>query len=254
MTPIHFVESGKGFPIVLLHGFCESHEIWPDLVPELVTGYRVLMPDLPGFGKSPLLKHSFELHDIAHLLFNWLDELRIDQCVLIGHSLGGYITLDMANHQPNRFKGIGLFHSTTYPDSPEKKQSRDAVNEFVEKHGVKAFIKIFVPGLFHKPDHLATREVFRIANEAPAASIIGYNNAMKNRPSQVMFIKEYQRPILIIAGLEDKIITHESLLEQQRLNPLIDLYVLEQTGHMGMYENKEKSVEIIRNFIELSTF
>ena len=251
MYPIHFVERGIGKPIILLHGFCETHEIFNEFSISLANDYRIIIPDLPGFGNSPLTKEFFTLHDISKTMCDWLDAIHIDSCILIGHSLGGYITLDMANFQPNRFEGIGLFHSTANSDTPEKKAGRDAVNDFVERNGVEAFTKTFVPGLFFNPDHEAVRPVNEIAKLTKARSIIGHNLAMKGRPAHLDFLSNSEKPILIIAGEHDSIIPIATLHEQSRLNAMIQFNALPETGHMGMYECANRASQIIKDFADL---
>ncbi|NJN42465.1 MAG: alpha/beta hydrolase [Flammeovirgaceae bacterium] len=254
MALVHFVEKGSGPPIIFLHGFCESLEVWNDFASQLAQNYRIIMPDLPGFGKSVPLHGPFELHDVGLALLTWLDALGITSCLLIGHSLGGYVTLDMANHQPERFAGIGLIHSTAYADTLEKKSGRDLVNDFVKRNGTEPFIKSFVPGLFANPGHEAAVVVKKIANQTNPQSIIDYNLAMKNRRPQLDFLTYNQNPVLIVGGENDSIIPIATLHEQSRLNSRIQFHSLKDTGHMGMFESPLIMSQIIQNFADLCNF
>src|SRR6185295_19424601 len=144
MNRIYYEEKGNGRPLVLIHGFCETHEIWDRFAENLSGAFRVLLPDLPGFGKSSIPPTPFTVRDIGLLMLSWLDELQLEAPVIIGHSLGGYVVLAMANAQPGRFPGFGLFHSTAYADSEEKKENRNKVIDFVGRNGVQPFIDSYV--------------------------------------------------------------------------------------------------------------
>ena len=254
MAKIHFVEKGSGSPIVLLHGFCETNDVWDEFSSPLSQNYRIITPDLPGFGNSAPIHGPFELNDIALTLLDWLDSLMLGSCLLIGHSLGGYITLAMARHQPERFAGFGLFHSTANADTPEKKDNRYKVNDFVQRNGAEAFIKNYVPGLFFDPGHEAVSMVRKIADRSKAQSIIDYNLAMTKRPSHLEFLSTFQNPILMIGGHNDSIIPIATLQEQSKLNSQIHFHAIQETGHMGMYESPSRTRQIIQNFAELCDF
>ena len=90
---LHFFEKGQGHPLIFLHGFCESGEMWRYFVDSLSTQYRVLCPDLPGFGNSPLTSPITSLEQVALQLEEWLDALQIQNPIVMGHSLGGYVAL-----------------------------------------------------------------------------------------------------------------------------------------------------------------
>ncbi len=93
---IYFREQGQGSPIILIHGFCETHEIWSGFDTKLSHYGRVISIDLPGFGNSPLPPTSFTIDVIAEIILKWLKDSQIKDPVLVGHSLGGYVVLAMA--------------------------------------------------------------------------------------------------------------------------------------------------------------
>ena len=112
MNQINHSEKGKGHPLVLIHGFCETNRIWDRFAENLSASYRILLPDLPGFGGSPLAAKPFSIADIGLQLLHWMDDLQLENPVVIGHSLGGYVTMAMASEHPGRLPGFGLFHSS----------------------------------------------------------------------------------------------------------------------------------------------
>lgn len=248
MYNVFFSERGEGFPLVLLHGFCETHQIWSSFTEELSKDFRVITPDLPGFGKSPLPEGRVSLDAIALQLLNWLDELQIRQCIVIGHSLGGYLTLSMAREKPDVIVGFGLFHSTAYADSEEKRKNRDRVFEFVQSNGTQPFINTFVPTLFYRKDNPAIEIVHQIASQTPHRTLLEYTLAMRDREDRVHFLHEYKGNSLLVAGKHDSIIPYEMIEAQAAMNPNCTFCMLDNSGHMGMFEDKLKAQRSICSF------
>ena len=234
--------------MVLIHGFCETHEIWNRFADNLSDTFRMLLPDLPGFGRSPLPRRSFTIQDIGMSMLGWLDELHLDRPVIIGHSLGGYVTMAMVDRQPDRFPGFGLFHSTAYDDSEEKKENRNKVIAFVKRNGVQPFIDSFVPGLFYQKGNPHEMEIHQIASRTPAETLIAYSAAMRDRPTQLALLESFPKPILMIAGEHDASIPYDQSSAQSSLMRFPLFFGLKDAGHMGMFENEPKSIKIVKDF------
>jgi len=252
MAQIFFKELGKGFPIVLVHGFCESHEIWCDVGVDLSAEFRVLMPDLPGFGKSPLPDGDLSLERVADILNEWLDSESISHCIMIGHSLGGYITLAMANKHPQRLTGFGLFNSSALADSDEKKANRDKLIGFIRKEGVALFIKTFVPSLFY-PDRIhefrtVVERIKQIGSETNPQTVVAYATAMKNRPDHMELLTRYHERLLLIAGEKDQNVPLEVSRAMAGKLESRNVHILPDTAHMGMYEQRKAASEGIATF------
>lgn len=246
MKPIFFKDQGKGFPLVLLHGFCETHQIWDGLVNELANDFRVIRPDLPGFGKSQLPAQPFTLDDVGGLLRDWLLGLRIKRPVIIGHSLGGYLALAIAQKDINLPAGLGLFHSTPFADSDEKKGNRNKTIDFVKRFGVAPFVETFIPGLFHQKENPAIDFVRKTALTTSLATLISYSEAMRDRPSREDLLKNYQGQVLVVAGMYDSVIPFSVLQQINVRAPETIFCPLEETGHMGMFENRPGSLDCFR--------
>lgn len=249
MSSISYTVKGKGIPVVLLHGFPMDRSVWNGLAEVLQTSYQVITPDLPGFGQSPLLAEGFTLETVATTLLAWLDELRLTDVVLIGHSLGGYVALAMAEQEPNRFKGLGLFHSTSYPDSDEKKESRTKTIDFIHRNGVLAFTSNFIQPLFANPDHPAIEEVRQLAIKSTTAAVVGYLQAMRDRADRETILKRFSKPVFILGGEHDKGIPASSL--ENQAGHCIDphLFIIPGIAHMGMFEAPEKTGVLLQGFL-----
>lgn len=254
MRPLNCIESGKGETVIFLHGFCETSDIWSDFQDRLSNEYHVVSIDLPGFGESTLPGFQFSLSDIAHNIKSFLDEKNLDHYVMIGHSLGGYIALAFAKQYQESIKGLGLFHSNVFIDSPEKKDSRTKLMDFIRKHGVGLFVKTFVPSLFYEKNIPPLKQlVERLRDKAAqtqASSVIEYSRAMRDRESSVEMIKNMKVPVMFIIGEEDGSVPLDKSLGQAVLPVNSHVLRLAETGHMGMFEKPEETNRFVEQFLK----
>ena len=249
MSRISFQEYGTGKPVILLHGFPFTKELWNDFAPALGEGYKIYTPDLPGFGGSEP-PSNYSIPTIAAELLTWIQEQGIEKCVVIGHSLGGYLALSMVAQAPDQFAGLILFHSTAKADNEEKKQSRDKVVEFIDRNGVEAFTSNSVLPLFADKNHPAIGVVKRMSALSNADSLKGYTRAMRDRNERVDVLKTFAKRTLFIVGKEDPGIPVESVRSQATTSSHVEVQVLDGVAHMGMYEAKNETLQIIRGFLK----
>lgn len=232
----------------MIHGFCETNEIWCQLTPLLSTNLSVYVPDLPGFGKSELLPGPFSIEDVARQMWNWLDATKVEKPILIGHSLGGYVALAMGRQRPDAVRGLGLFHSTALEDAPEKKENRNKVIEFISRHGVDPFLDTFVPSLFFKKDHPEFATVDKLCRQSTKDTVIAYTKAMRDRPDQRDFLKAFTGPMLFLGGSEDAFVTPEALETQSKMTKNGIFECISGVGHLGMIEDPVASARIVNGF------
>jgi len=249
MTSISFRVRGKGKALLLIHGFPFHQAIWEEYVEFLSKNFLVITVDLPGFGKSPSLPEPFTLAEVADALLVFLKSKEIDQVAVVGHSLGGYVALSMVEKKSELFSGLVLFHSTAYADSPEKKDSRTKVVEFVKKNGAEAFTTSFIPPLFANQNHPAIDKVKNIAGESSSETVIGYTLAMRNRPDQIKTLERFKNPTLFLAGKKDPGIPVDSVLKQASHCQNHRIHLLESAAHMGMFEFPEETAAQIKDFL-----
>ena len=235
-------------PILFLHGYCEGSWIWESVCQTLHKEYSCLALDLPGFANGDALPDELSILSIASIIWKKLDHQKIKTCILIGHSLGGYVALAMAELRPAEVKGLMLFHSTPFADSAERKENRNKVISFVEQHGSKSFLDSFAPGLFREPDSVVAQDFRKaIANASPEA-VTYYAKAMRDRPDRTAIFKALQIPKLVLGGRFDPIISPDVCRQIQEAGGDAELLILEASAHAGMLEEPEKSLEIIREF------
>ena len=247
MSLLFFKEKGIGPPLVFIHGFCETHEIWNNFVDCFITDFRVLTPDLPGFGKSEMLPTPFTIDDVGNAVARWLMDLQISSALIIGHSLGGYVTLSLTALHPELVRGFGLFHSTVFADSEEKRENRNRIIQFVQKNGVQPYIDTFVPGLFFDKSSPALQTVHDIASQTKLQPLIGYSQAMRDRPDRSVLLKN-EIPKILIAGVEDTLIAIQISREMAKIALNSSFFEMKDTAHMGFFEAKNECQMVTKRF------
>ncbi len=255
-TSISYRIEGTGEPIVLLHGFGEDSKIWNSQVEYLKEKYLVIIPDIPGSGKSTMLEglsQAITLGDYAVCIQALLLHEKITECFMFGHSMGGYITLAFVELYPNLVKGFGLIHSTAFADNEEKKQNRQKGIEMMEQYGAASFLKNTIPNLFgssFKEQH--PEVVQQLIDDSAQFSTLAcqqYYTAMMNRPDRQLALKNSKVPVLFVAGTEDVAAPLNDVLEQSKLPAISYIHVLDGVGHMGMLEAPEKISQYLDTFI-----
>ncbi len=253
MQKINYFESGQGFPLVFIHGFCESNKIWNDLSAELSEDYRIICPDLPGFGKSALPDNAFSLQQIGDLLVDWLKSLGITECIVIGHSLGGYISLEILRKHHEFVKSIGLFNSSAFADSPDKIDNRNKLIEFIKNNGVAPFLKTFVPSLFYPPTSKKYQAIIdEIENDGLSIkpdSVMSYAAAMRDRIDSTDLLKNFPEKILLIAGKHDQNVPLDKTREMASYLPSDHTYIMPDSAHMSLFEQSKLCYNAIRTFV-----
>ncbi|HAS46825.1 MAG TPA: alpha/beta hydrolase [Microscillaceae bacterium] len=250
--------SGTGPSVVLLHGFCENRTMWRHIVPHLASHYQVLTIDLGGFGESAhLLPKSASVAALAQQVQQLLHHLHISKTIVLGHSLGGYVALALAQINPLLCQGIGLIHSSAAADSKARKNMRNRVIEIVQARGVKVFAQQFVPSLFlperHQTLKVAIKEAQQMALQTPKASVIEITKAMRDRPDQIQLLGTLECPILFLIGKQDQAITFNQYLPQITQPQDAVIHILDQTAHMGIWERPLQTQYILYNFVEYCT-
>lgn len=249
MIPVFSREQGSGTPLLFIHGFPFHQGIWEGYTERFSHQFRVITVDLPGFGRSPQLSTPFSLDQVAATLLGFLTDQSLHNVVIVGHSLGGYVALSMIKQNADLFRSLVLFHSTAYADSPEKKESRTKVVDFVKKNGALPFTSGFIPPLFANPNHPAVERVRNIASEASAQAVIGYSLAMKDRKDHVKTLESFKNPTLFLAGKNDPGIPPESIVKQAAHCQKPEIHILDDVAHMGMFESPETTATEIKDFV-----
>jgi pimeloyl-ACP methyl ester carboxylesterase len=251
--PVYYRIEGKGQPVVLVHGFSEDGTVWENQVENLKNKYQLIIPDLPGSGKSPINDANWSMEYFAACIRSILDKENLATVNMIGHSMGGYITLAFADAWPDRLQSFGLFHSTAFADSEEKKTARRRGIEFIQQNGAAKFLEQSIPNLFstatkeYQPE-LVRKILARFTNFI-GQSLVNYYQAMIVRPDRTHVLKNFPRPVLFIMGKHDTAVPYEQVLQQCYMPGLSYIHTLEHSGHMGMWEESVLSNVFVEEFL-----
>ena len=253
---IFYRMEGEGIAVVLLHGFGEDGGVWDEQIP-LKTYCKLIIPDLPGSGASTFTKReplASTIEFYADCIYALLKNENIDACIMLGHSMGGYITLAFAEKYPQLLKGFGFVHSTAFADSEEKKQNRQRGIELMDQYGSYAFLKNTTPNLFSnkfKKEHpRKINSLIERGNNFSKDALQDYYRAMMQRPDRTAVLKNSKIPVLFIIGTEDTAAPMQDVLKQVHLPEIAYIHILENTAHMGMWEASEKLNTAILEFIK----
>ncbi|GIV42203.1 MAG: alpha/beta hydrolase [Vicingaceae bacterium] len=251
-TPIYFTSQGKGPAVVFLHGFLESREIWNDFIALLPQSYRYITIDLPGHGKTGNLSYVHTMDEMADAVYYVLKKLKLKKAILIGHSMGGYVSLAIAEKHPDFLDGLCLFHSTARADSLPKKKDRERSIAIVKQHPHK-FIQEIIPKLFYKIDTPAIQEkvemLKNIASRMTIQGMVAALEGMKIRPEREIIIRFAPYRVGFIIGKNDAVLPYEDIIEQTRLPENSDFIVVEECGHMGFFEQPHICANFIRHWL-----
>ncbi|PHI21340.1 hypothetical protein CEQ90_02780 [Lewinellaceae bacterium SD302] len=249
---INFSDEGRGTAVLLLHGFCESMMVWDDWKEDLLEeNYRVIALDLPGFGGSDAKATS--IAQMGQAVMAVCEHLGLKKGICVGHSMGGYVALEVAAAQPAWLIGLGLFHSHPFADDEDQAKARQKSIDFIERNGHVHYVKQLIPRLFAQ--RTGTSASFRRdmlilrASRSGSAAIVTAIKAMARRMDHSKTLKRFGRPVLFINGARDPIYTTRQRQDQLALAAVSDVHILERTGHMGMIEEKQTTQRAVRQFV-----
>jgi len=248
---LHYEVVGQGKSLVFLHGFMENHKIWLPLVSELSKNFQMVLIDLSGHGKSKTIRSINTIEDMADDVIEVLNHLQIHHASFIGHSMGGYVGLAIAEVYPQLMEKLVLVNSTTLPDTKEKKEQRLKVIPTIHRN-YALFVKLSIPMLFSeelKP-HLQN-EMNGLKSIALETSIDGVEAALKGireRPDRTFVLYDSNFPILILNGTKDTTIDvelFETTIPEKENIKVISL----DCGHVAFIERKDAFIYHLTTFL-----
>lgn len=247
---------GSGLPVIFIHGFPLNGNIWNQQIHFLSEYAQPIAPDLPGSGQSELILHkpSLSIDDFADWIKALLDEENIKNCILLGHSMGGYITLSFAEKYPTYLKAFGLIHSTAKADSEEKKEMRKKGIENIQENGAEPFIRNAITNLFSKKFKTEHSDIITKLIEdnkhISAQALQQYYLIMMRRPERTEVLKQAKVPVLFILGKEDTTVPLEDGLQQAALPSVSYIHIIENAAHMSMIEAANEVNTYLLQFIQ----
>jgi pimeloyl-ACP methyl ester carboxylesterase len=225
--------------LVFLHGFGEDERVWTDFLPFHTFSFSVICPAYAEWTDCATMA------DYARKIVSSLP--LSDDFILVGHSMGGYIALEIASQFPDRVKRVVMLHSTFVPDSEEKKLNRDRTVELLAKKGTSFFIGPFLPNLFATASQELISALASRYRDLSAAGLIAATKAMRDRKDFTTFVQTTDIPFLFILGEQDALISPESITRFVTKSVVI----LPRVGHQGTYEAPEAVAMAINQFVHV---
>lgn len=245
---LNYEISGNGKrTLVLLHGFMEDNTIWNDMEKQFSKDFTLVKIDLPGHGKSEIYSEIHAMDFMAEKVEEVINFLKLDKINILGHSMGGYVSLAFAEKFPKLLESITLFFSTTLADDDEKKQIRRRSIAVIDEN-FETFVSTSIPNLFsnNEKDILEGKIELakKIAKSTNKEGVKAAQLGMAERPERTKILENADAKILIIAGKYDNAVKTESLLKIIPEKTNIKTYVLD-CGHNGHWEKPSICAEII---------
>jgi len=252
---IFYVDVGvsKATPIVLIHGFPFSHEMWDPQIEALQKRFRVIAYDLRGHGKSGVGDGQYTLEFFVDDLLALLDHLKIETAVLCGLSMGGYIALRTVERNPGRVRGLILADTQAKADSNEAKLKRAAAIKSVKANGVKAYAEGFVKSVF-APQTFANNKavvekIRRVIQSNSSLGICGALLALASRTETTEALSGIKVPTLILVGKHDALTPPSASQEMRNKIPNSEIHVIPHAAHMSNLENSKEFNKQLLDFL-----
>ncbi|MFO8146108.1 MAG: alpha/beta fold hydrolase [Bacteroidota bacterium] len=249
-TELFYTTKGTGNPLVFLHGFLESTKIWEPFTEKLSAKRQVICIDLPGHGKSGNISDIHTMELMADAVHAVLQQLEVKQASLVGHSMGGYVSLAFLEKFPGMTKSLVLMNSTPEEDSEEKKINRDRSINVAGKNK-KAYISMAINNLLPPDNFLRFQtEVEELKNQAFKMSkegIIAALKGMKIRTNRILVLRDFRNSKYLILGTKDPVLNSEAT--QNTANYCKCQLILTEGGHLSYMENYTEIDEFL-HFID----
>lgn len=251
---LHVREAGKGEPVVLLHAFPLSCAMWLAQRETLSAKYRVITPDLRGFGGSRLGDEPPSMDAMAADVAAVLDRLDLDRVVLGGLSMGGYAAMAFLRAYPERVSALILADTKATADLEPARANRERVAQEVHDPQRNVLVNDVLPSLLG-PTTVQTRplvhdRVRALVEAAPPAAVTWAERAMAGRPDSLDTLRQVRVPALVVVGEEDTLSTPRDAQAMTEALPAGRLVRLPKVGHLTAVEDPEAFNDAVRDFLD----
>lgn len=251
---VHYRDEGIHFSktVVLLHGFLQTLDVWTPIQLKLMHEMRVVTIDLLGHGYTDCSSDIHTMEMMADTVYRVLDEIGVEKCVMIGHSMGGYVALAFAERYPYMLKGLGLIHSHALQDTDTHRNDRMIACSLAETNKA-SYVLSFINDLFDpgKRSYL-TREISILQQQCLETSKIGIIAAQKGmslRPNRIKVLTNLDYPILFIYGKNDPRVPIEIAVSQAMVARKAEIMVLDGVAHMAHFEECDYVGQKIKDYV-----
>ncbi|MGN6394570.1 MAG: alpha/beta fold hydrolase [Mucilaginibacter sp.] len=253
---LYYEVSGEGEAVLLMHGHPFDHTMWNPQIAVFSRYYKVVAPDLRGYGKSSLPSSGItRFEDYATDALALMDELKIQNFHVAGLSQGGQFIMEIFRQAPHRVKSLIFCDTFASLDTPEAKQARYAAAERMEREGMSGYANESIQKMI-KADHVqsmpavAEHVMNMMLHTSPAAAA----TAMRARCERIDYLDkvlpDIDIPALIIVGRQDEFTPVAKAKEIQQNVQGSKLVIIEDAGHMPNLEHPDEFNKIVLGFLE----
>ena len=240
--------------ILLIHAFPLSASMWEPQFKTLPSGWRLIAPDLRGFGGSTIEQQSEpSIDDYAIDVIDLLKELNVQSAVLGGCSMGGYTSFAVMRKAPNIARAMVLVDTRAGADTPEGRANRRSMLALVDREGASGVAKDMVPKLLGKTTREARPDlesnIRRLIKQQSAPAIRGAVLRMMDRPDSFASLKQISVPTLVVVGDEDTLTPPAEAQKMVDALPQSELVILPATGHLANLEQPEAFNRAFHSFL-----
>ena len=249
MKHIYIGDEGKGSPLVLIHGFLGSSKMWEPQINFFKDHFRVITPDLPGFGKSNKAKSHNNIQSIANLLLDCLDEKKIDKFYLLGHSMGGMIVQEMAKISGNKIIKLICYSTGPRGEMPGRFETVDQSRENLKKNGLEITAKNIAKTWFVKGEEAEHFDICVEAGKQPSIETVDNAFVAFKNWDGVETLKNIKNETLIVWGNKDKSYNLDQVQTLNKNIPNSSLFIFEGCAHNVHLERPEEFNRTILNYL-----
>jgi 3-oxoadipate enol-lactonase len=248
-----FLEAGAGWPLVLLHAFPLKAEMWRPQLERVPEGWRFIAPDLRGFGRADAPGGKMTMDDYAADVLSLMDGLELDDAVIGGLSMGGYVSFAMYRLAPSRFTGLILADTRSQADTPQALEGRVRLREVLAKDGPAGVAAQTLPKLLgettlrERPD--VVRQARALIESASPEAIDAAIGALMARPDSTPGLDAISCATLVLVGELDEITPTVEAEAMQRAIGRSTLSVIPGAGHLSSLEQPEVFSRGLRDFL-----
>jgi pimeloyl-ACP methyl ester carboxylesterase len=257
-TTLHYVDHGRGTPVLLVHGFPLDHAMWAAQIDALGGHARVIAPDLRGFGQSPLPpgdgERGVSMERYADDLAELLDTLAIDEpIVLVGFSMGGYIAWQFVRKYPQRLRALVPMDTRAGADTDEARAGRIKMAENIAEWGSGVVgemmgPKLFAPASFEQLPQVVAA-VLDVVERTDPAAIAAAQRGMAQRDDMTVLLQLIRVPTLVVVGQHDAISPPDEMQSVAAAISGAECVVIPDAGHMAPMENPNAVNAALRGLI-----
>ncbi|MBS1271812.1 MAG: 3-oxoadipate enol-lactonase 2 [Candidatus Marinimicrobia bacterium] len=250
---LNYDDQGEGVPLILLHGFPFDRNLWYDQVQALKDHCRIITPDLRGFGESGAPEEPVSMSQYAADVVALMDLLKIDQAIIGGLSMGGYVSLAIAEQYPERLLGLILSNTKAAKDTAAQRQNRYNTSEKTNYDGTEFLVKDLLEKVLCEETLAEKQDVVEYTQQMmrrqPGSAVRGALAGMAERKDREFILSEIEVPVLVIAGMKDTLIPVFDSKMMVREMPHAHLEIIDESGHLSNLEQPDLYNKILLRFV-----